>query len=151
MRSAANRGKVLETIVEMVNRKHLIYNAARIDKVPTPMKKVGKEAFYSSKSTVDFVGVVDGGKMIAFDAKQVSSGSRFSLKRVEPHQMEYLKDVYHFGGIAFILIWFCESDKFYKLHYFEILTLLKDGKKSVNEKAIEEYEVCKIGGLPDFL
>jgi recombination protein U len=59
-------------------------------------------------STVDFVGLLDGGKFIAFDAKQTKIKTRLPIKNIHQHQLDYLKIVQNLGGITFFLVWFTE-------------------------------------------
>ena len=60
------------------------------------------------KSLVDFVGLLEGGRFIAFDAKETKSKTSFPLKNIHQHQYEYLKMVDELGGIAFFMIHFTQ-------------------------------------------
>lgn len=62
-------------------------------------------------STVDFVGLLQGGKFIAFDAKQTKVKTRLDLGNIQQHQLDYLKAVQRLGGITFFLVWFTSLSK----------------------------------------
>lgn len=97
------RGKELEKIAEKVNLKQRINKQSLILKVPTPLVMTNK-GIIPKPSTVDFVGLLDGGKFIAFDAKETKVKTRFDLKNIKAHQLEYLQFVKDLGGLAFFLI-----------------------------------------------
>ena len=95
-RSHANRGKLLENIIEYSNKQYKSKGLATIQKVPTPIKILktlpgGKIlGFLEKKSTVDFTGVYNN-TSVAFDAKQTSIKTRFPLENVESHQIRYME------------------------------------------------------------
>ena len=97
----------------MINRTNDNYNSknlAIIQKIPTPIKplildkKSGKItlAYFEQKSTVDYVGVVQG-IAICFDAKETSQKS-FPLKNVHKHQLDFMDKFENQGGISFLLV-----------------------------------------------
>lgn len=97
------RGKELEKIAEKVNLQQRLDKQSLILKVPTPLVMTNK-GIIPKPSTVDFVGLLDGGKFIAFDAKETKVTTRFDLKNIKAHQLEYLQFVKDLGGLAFFLI-----------------------------------------------
>ena len=63
----------------------------------------GKPVAWEGEGPPDFVGVVAGGRAVAFDAKHVAT-RRFPLRNVEVHQARDLEAVADRGGIAFLAI-----------------------------------------------
>lgn len=129
IRQQANRGKPLETLVEMVNRIYRAGHRAVVHKVPTAWQPLrGDEtgrvtgAKVEAKAAVDFLGVFRG-RGIAFDAKHVqspqqpqgavhgpasrrASEARIRWDRIEPHQAEFLQAWVEAGGLGFVLVSF---------------------------------------------
>jgi len=95
----------LEKLATSQNLKSRLKNESLILKVPTPIVLTSK-GLVAQSSTVDFVGLLDGGMFIAFDAKETSVTTRFDLKNIKGHQLEYLQVVKGLGGLAFFLIHF---------------------------------------------
>lgn len=104
------RGKELEKIVNDINLKSRLNEESLILKIPVPIVMT-KKGLTPMQSTVDFAGVLPGGKFIAFDAKETKVKTRFDLKNIKQHQLEYLEAVSNLGGIAFFLVWFKELYK----------------------------------------
>lgn len=106
-RNMANRGMGLEHMVEHANVQYAQKGWAVVQKTPTSVKvfRRGSEivsAVHDKKSTVDFVGVANG-RAIAFDAKSCKA-TRFPLRNIESHQIEFLRKWQQQGGEAFLLI-----------------------------------------------
>lgn len=121
--SQRNRGMLLERMIEQSNKQYRLMGAALINKIPTPTKISQKKgyAFYSEKSTVDFIGVCEG-VHVAFDAKEVQ-GKAFPFRRVSQHQIDFLKDTQKQGGDAFLLILFKDYNELYKLTINQLVEL----------------------------
>lgn len=100
----STRGSELEKNAEKVNLDLRLSEDAVILKVPTPMQ-ITKQGLIPMQSTVDYVGILDGGKFIAYDAKQTNIKTRFDLSNIHSHQLEYLNFVRRLKGITFFLIW----------------------------------------------
>jgi len=101
-----NLGMYLEKIVDISLEYYKEQGLCIIDKIPTPVKVHRHlrgslyEAFFQKKSTVDYVGILKGGKGIAFDAKSTAA-KRFNWKKsVKEHQKEYLKAFQNLGGLS---------------------------------------------------
>lgn len=136
----ANRGKWFETIIDKANRQYEDRNIALIHKIPTPMSYNNrtKQARYTSKSTVDFVGCYLDGTTIAFDTKEVK-GKIFPLANVKPHQEKYLKQIHRLNGIAFLLIHFKDLNKCYRLDILQYLKFQRENeRKSIPINWFEE-------------
>ncbi|MFO3693627.1 Holliday junction resolvase RecU [Staphylococcus felis] len=110
-----NRGKYLETVIEASNRQYSERQLALVNKIPTPTKISQKKgyAYYSEKSTVDFIGVYRK-KHVAFDTKEVQRTS-FPFGRLSDHQYKFLLNTHNQGGEAFILILFKHVNELYRL------------------------------------
>ncbi len=115
------RGSLLEDMINKTNEKYREKGLALIQKIPTPITPINidKEshhitlAYFDQKSTVDYIGAVQG-IPVCFDAKECASDT-FSLQNIHPHQVEFMLDFQKQEGIAFFLIYFSKSDRFYYL------------------------------------
>lgn len=99
----------LESRVNKINIKYRMENKALILKVPTPIIPT-KKGLVPKPSTVDYTGVLEGGRFIAFDAKQTVVKTRFDIKNIHDHQLNFLNKVNSLGGIGFFLV------HLYKVH-----------------------------------
>ena len=130
--SPANRGRALEDLVRVANARYRALGLAVVHKVPSawvPLRGPGGRvagAKVEEKAAVDFLGHVrlpsgsGWGVPVAFDAKEVSRGDRWSLSRLEPHQYEYLQDCHRTGCAAFVLVAFWEPGRFFALPFPEL-------------------------------
>lgn len=130
------RGRWLEQVIENTNKMYEHRKIALINKIPTPTQVVRKGdeligAKYVHKSTVDFTGILDDGKFIAFDTKECQK-TNFSFSSVKSHQLEYLMKVSSMNGIAFILIFFRNMDELYRIEIEEFIDLMN----TLNRKSI---------------
>lgn len=139
-KSRGVRGSALEELIDFTNDYYLKRNLARVDKVPIPIKIIeqGKDgminkAFYEKKSTVDFIGFVQGASIV-FDAKETAL-SNMPFKNIHDHQIEYMRDVDFHGGLAFIIAHF-KIDNSYHLIPYEILKKYFDAAKKGGRKSI---------------
>lgn len=99
------KGKDLE---KRANRQNILYRKdfqALILKVEVPIIITSK-GLVAKQSTVDYTGTLNGGKSIAFDAKETRSKTSFPLANIEEHQLAYLSFQQKLGGIAFFMIHF---------------------------------------------
>lgn len=105
--SHANRGMDFEGDLNAMHAEYARLQTALVGKqhVPTQIVKGGQWAKVIGKSTVDYVGVMHGGRLVAFDAKECHE-SRIDLNRLQDHQLEYLLEVEALGGLSFILVRF---------------------------------------------
>lgn len=124
--SSANRGRALEELVEWANELYRRRRVAVVHRVPAawvPIRDArGKivSAKVEKKAAVDFLGhvLLPGGALpLAFDAKEVSRGSRWPLENLKAHQYEYLRDCALTGALSFVLIAFWEKDQFFVLPF----------------------------------
>lgn len=95
----------LEKLANTENLKLRKEEKALILKVPVPIIYTNK-GLVAKQSTVDYVGLMDDGIFIAYDAKETLSKTSFPLSNIEQHQIVYLEFVKKLKGIAFFLIHF---------------------------------------------
>ena len=137
-KSRGLRGSFLEELVNLTNEKYRSQNLALIQKVPTPIKPIQIDqttrhitlAYFEQKSTVDYIGVVQG-VPVCFDAKECASES-FPLANVHEHQIRFMEEFEKQDGIAFLLIYFKSRDCFMYLpfsHLKEFWTRMEEGGK----------------------
>lgn len=120
------RGSTLEDMINRTNEKYKDSELALIQKIPTPITPIKLDpntrqitlAYFDQKSTVDYIGVVQG-IPVCFDAKECAVDT-FSLQNIHEHQVEFMKQFEKQGGIAFFLIYYTHKDVFYYLP-FEML------------------------------
>lgn len=119
--SQANRGKPLEELVLRTNEIYLQRKMAFIQQVPTPVKVAAlekgfiKHGWFEAKSTVDFIGVLNG-RFVGFDCKSTREKS-LPLKNIGEHQLESLGHMHEQGGLAFLLVEFAFNKERYRLTY----------------------------------
>lgn len=129
------RGSTLEEMINRTNEKYRENGLALIQKIPTPITPINIEketrhitlAYFDQKSTVDYIGAVQG-IPVCFDAKE-SASSTFSLQNIHDHQVEFMKDFEKQGGVAFFLISYTTEDLMYYLRLDELLVFWERAKK----------------------
>ena len=159
-----SRGLRGSTFEEMVNRSNDTYrelHLALIQKVPTPITPVNIEkesrhitlAYFDQKSTVDYIGAVQG-IPVCFDAKECASET-FSLDNIHPHQISFMESFEEQRGIAFFLIYFSKSDRFYYLPLRDLLPFVErsasGGRKSFRTDELKEEYFFTEGGTDGVL
>lgn len=140
------RGSTLEELINRTNEKYLENGLALIQKIPTPITpiKIDKEkrhitlAYFEQKSTVDYIGVVQG-IPICFDAKECATDT-FTLQNIHEHQVEFMENFEKQGGIAFFLIYYTSKNIFYYLP-FEMLKFFWDRAKEGGRKSFRYEEL----------
>ena len=152
------RGSTLEDMINRTNEKYHESRLCLIQKVPTPITPVefNKEtrtislAYFDKKSTVDYIGVVQG-IPVCFDAKECATDS-FPLSNVHEHQMDFMSEFESQGGISFIVISYTERNTIYYLRYEKLKEFwdrwLQGGRRSFRYEEIEErYIIVPRPGL----
>ena len=117
------RGSTLEDMINRTNERYLEQKLALIQKIPTPIKPINIDqgtrhitlAYFEQKSTVDYIGVVQG-IPVCFDAKECVE-ERFPLANIHEHQMQFMAQFEEQDGIAFLLIYFACKDCFMYLPF----------------------------------
>ena len=115
------RGSTLEDLINHTNERYREQDLALIQKIPTPITpiEIDKEkrhitlAYFDQKSTVDYIGVVQG-IAVCFDAKECHADT-FPLQNVHAHQVAFMENFEKQGGIAFLVIYYSKRDEAYYL------------------------------------
>jgi recombination protein U len=122
--SKANMGKILEDKIIKINKHYLEVGTASIKKVPNAwvVRRKGPHIIGANpvpSGLCDFVGTshLVGGRQIVFDAKECKLKTRFPLRNIKPSQMDHMKETVDHGGIAFLIIWFTETDEMFYVPY----------------------------------
>lgn len=148
-KSYSNRGIGLEKIINNANAIYQNKQSATVVKIPTPTKILYKncngyrlpiKAFYSEKSWLDYIGVVNG-VPITFDAKETTNKTSFPLNNVKEHQIRAMQLWNKCKGISFLIVWWKQFNEFYLLPY-EILIEAWEKSKRGERKSIP-YEQFK--------
>lgn len=152
------RGSALEDMINRTNEKYADAGLALIQKIPTPITplKIDKEnkqitlAYFEQKSTVDYIGVVQG-IPVCFDAKECAADT-FALQNIHPHQVAFMERFEQQGGIAFFLIYYTHKDVLYYLSLDVLLYFWnragEGGRKSFRyEELNPAYVLPKKGGI----
>ena len=147
------RGSTQEELINHTNEKYREGGLALIQKIPTPIKPVNidKEsrhitlAYFDQKSTVDYIGAVQG-IPVCFDAKECVS-STFPLQNVHEHQMAFMEAFEKQGGISFIILYFTGLDECYYVPFRELLVYWRRGK-SGGRKSFTYEELDKSFRIP---
>ncbi len=147
------RGSTLEQLINSTNIQYQSKGLCVVQKIPTPITplKIDNKtrtitsAYFEQKSTVDFIGVVQG-IPICFDAKETNNKS-LPLKNIHQHQIEFMEEFEKQKGVAFILVYFKSIDTMY---YIPFRTLKKyvvesenGARKSIPYKELDEKYIIK--------
>lgn len=147
------RGSTLEDMINRTNEKYAEAGLALIQKVPTPITpmKIDKQtkqitlAFFEQKSTVDYIGAVQG-IPVCFDAKECAVDT-FSLQNIHDHQIAFMQAFEKQGGIAFFLIYYTHMDVLYYLP-LEMLMFFWNRAKEGGRKSFRYEELNPAYILP---
>lgn len=145
-RSRGLRGSDLEDLIHTTIEYYRQEGLARIDKISTPVKVIDidgqgtiTKAFFEKKSTVDFMGIIQG-IGVAFDAKETNLKS-LPLSNIHEHQIEFMGDITRQKGLAFLIVHFKFCDEFYLVPYEKLLAHFnasqKGERKSISYKALD--------------
>lgn len=140
------RGSTLEEFVNLTIEKYIEHDLALVQKIPTPITPINIDqekrhitlAYFDQKSTVDYIGVVQG-IPICFDAKECTA-TTFPLQNIHEHQVQFMERFERQGGIAFFVIYFSKEDSYYYLR-FEKLMEFWNRKESGGRKSFRKDEL----------
>ena len=144
-----NRGMTLEEYINLTNEYYKEKNIALIYKKPIPIKvlKINstktriQDAFYEKKSTLDYNGIYKE-KYIEFDAKETNNKTSFPLNNIHMHQIEHIKNIISYKGIAFLIVRFNLLNKTYLLKGEKLIEFLSnEDRKSIPLSYFEQN--CK--------
>ncbi len=142
------RGSALEELINHTNESYRERKLALIQKIPTPITPVEidkgsrhiKLAYFNQKSTVDYIGAVQG-VPVCFDAKECAA-STFPLQNIHPHQMAFMREFERQGGISFIILSYTGRDEMYYLPLDEVerfwQRMEKGGRKSFTYEEVDK-------------
>jgi recombination protein U len=132
--SRGHRGDVLEDLILFSNETILKNGLGRIDKIHVPIKVIEidskgmiTKAFFEKKSTVDFMGVIQG-IPVAFDVKETNLKS-LPLQNIHEHQLEFMSDFSSQKGLSFIMIHFKFCDEYFIVPYELVNEYYHSGKR----------------------
>ncbi len=150
------RGNELEEQINVTNELFLEKGLAVVQKVPTPIKpiRIDQEkrvitlAYFDQKSTVDYIGVVQG-ISICFDAKETTK-DLLPISNIHTHQVNFMNAFYKQGGEAFLIVYFKKYGEYYFLpietldRYYQ--AALNGGRKSIPYAAFEKQYLIPVEG-----
>lgn len=152
------RGSLLEELINRTNELYKRDNLCIVQKVPTPItpleidnrKGIITKAYFDEKSTVDYIGVVQG-IPICFDAKETSH-KRLPLQNIHKHQVEFMETFEEQKGVAFLVVYFSIFNEYYYLPFRELKEFwqasLEGGRKSIPYEAFKkEYQLFNRDGF----
>ena len=133
------RGSALENIINLTNDVYRRKNLAIIQKVPTPITpvKFDKEtknitlAYFEKKSTVDYIGVVQG-VAVCFDVKETKL-KNLPLQNIHKHQVEFMESFVAQQGMAFLVVYFSKYDEYYYLPFAQLKEHLNKSQKGAKK------------------
>ena len=153
------RGSTLEELINLTNSKYEESRLALIQKIPTPIKPINIDpetrhitlAYFDQKSTVDYIGVVQG-IPVCFDAKECATDT-FPLQNIHAHQVRFMEEFERQGGVAFLLVYFQGRNEFYYLTFRQMHKFWQraedGGRKSFRREELEEgWNVGNSRGVP---
>ncbi len=156
-RSRGLRGSQLEELINLTNDKYREKDLALIQKVPTPIKPVKLDpekgnislAYFEQKSTVDYIGVVQG-YPICFDAKETNK-NYLPMQNIHEHQIQFMNDFVKQSGIAFLLVYFSLYNEYYYLSFRHLYIYWKNsiegGRKSIPYADFDKEYLISCKGL----
>jgi recombination protein U len=137
----ANNGAIFEKKLNKLFLKARLAGTAMVNKVPTPIM-LTKNGLVAGTSTVDYTGLLPGGRFIAIEAKSSTIKTRLDFNLIQEHQLNYLTMVQKFGGVALVLVEKnSEPRACYLIPPEVIINLMFDGKKSCKWAVVEPYKI----------
>ena len=142
------RGSGLEELINKSNEKYRENHLGLVQKIPTPITpiKIDKEsrhitlAYFEQKSTVDYVGVIQG-VPVCFDAKECVTDT-FSMQNIHEHQINFMREFEEQGGLAFIILQFTKRNEIYYIP-LESLNKFYERAKNGGRKSFTYEEIDK--------
>lgn len=114
-KSRGLRGSVFEELINQTNEIYKEKGLAIVQKIPTPITPVKMSpnkqitlAYFDQKSTVDYIGAVQG-LPVCFDAKECRT-DRFPLQNIHEHQVDFMEHFESQGGVSFFLLYYTDKD-----------------------------------------
>ncbi|MCR1897591.1 Holliday junction resolvase RecU [Irregularibacter muris] len=140
------RGNTLEELINLTNENYLKHNLAIIQKIPTSIKPVKfdkekgiiKLAYFEQKSTVDYMGSVQG-IPVCFEAKETTK-KNLPISNIHAHQIEFMEQFTRQKGVAFLIVYFNTVDEYFFIP-FEDLKIYWERAQRGERKSIS-YQEC---------
>lgn len=152
------RGSYLEECINQTNKIYLEQGLAVVQKLPTAIKPVEldpsrgtiKLAYFEEKSTVDYMGNVQG-IPVCFDAKETAE-KRLPIANIHEHQIRFMAAFEKQEGLSFLIVWFKLFDEYYLLPYPQLKhwwdNAKNGGRKSIPYDAFEKcYQLFPHGNI----
>ena len=139
------RGSTLEELINRTNELYLEKGLALIQKIPTPITplQIDKDitlAYFDQKSTVDYIGAVQG-IPVCFDAKECTSDT-FALQNIHPHQVEFMTQFEKQGGVSFLILFYTVRNELFYLPYRDMMRFWnraqEGGRKSFRYEELDQ-------------
>ena len=146
-KSRGLRGSTLEEVLNHLIEDYREKGLALIQKVPTPITPIEIDphsrhitlAYFDRKSTVDYIGVVQG-IPVCFDAKECAEDT-FPLQNIHAHQAAFMQEFEQQEGIAFLLIYYSGRQTYYYMTCREMLRFIdraaNGGRKSIRFEELD--------------
>ncbi|MDD4692285.1 MULTISPECIES: Holliday junction resolvase RecU [Eubacterium] len=136
------RGSYLEDCINQSNQLYLDQGLAVVQKLPTAIKPVEldkergtiKLAYFDEKSTVDYMGNVQG-IPICFDAKETNL-KRLPISNIHAHQIEFMDAFQRQDGLSFLIVFFKQLDEAYLLPFESLKPYWDAAQKGTGRKSI---------------
>ena len=122
---------------------------AYIFKIPTEFTVLRKgskivSAFPKKQSPcLDYIGILEDGKVIVFEAKTTANKTSFPLSNIKDYQFDLIDEINHYVDCVFFIIEFREYNEVYLVKGDTI----KEFKENNTRKSIPYNEFKKIGKL----
>lgn len=152
------RGSTLEDIINRTNDVYRARHLALIQKIPTPIIPVEINAksqitlaYFNQKSTVDYMGVVQG-VPVCFEAKECAS-ENFPMQNIHEHQISFMKDFEAMGGVAFFILYFTLAEIIYYVTFLKMYGFwrrMQNGERK-SFKREELYDSFRLRQHGDYL
>jgi len=98
--SKGNRGKAWEAQLANANARYRKAGTAAVWKTEPARNAKG---VYLSKAPPDFMGILNDGRAVCFDAKDIK-GTRFPFAKLADHQARDLEAIWKHNGVAFVAL-----------------------------------------------
>ncbi|MCF0217809.1 MAG: Holliday junction resolvase RecU [Malacoplasma sp.] len=131
----ANKGMFIEDLVDKTIFYYLDNKICFIEKRYMPIKIIKRkndliEGKLLKKSYVDYFGLIKS-KFVSFETKQTDN-DYFLLNQIKDHQLNHLKDISLYGGIAFVILHFYNSEATFLIPYCIIEQWVANNIKKVD-------------------
>lgn len=147
-KSRGLRGSALEERLNHTNEVYKKRRLALIQKIPTPITPItiDKEsrhitlAYFDQKSTVDYIGVVQG-IPVCFDAKECAADF-FALSNLHRHQFSFMQAFEEQKGLAFLVLSFTRKNETYYIPFRDLERFVRrmdeGGRKSFTYEEVDK-------------